>query len=206
VIVDRPLVRSFSLTWIAAAAEHVHAGGHAVVWRSKKRAILVVRRPAPGDMLDLGRWAVLDLGLTRWRVPKGGPLAGLAVIAVPEDSADIVQSWIERDSAHPGVRRSLSLDCLTCAACCVRNEVVLERRDVQRLKRRGLEHLARDSWARRHTDGRIILRLTKGGRCRHLARDKKCRIYEARPAACSEFPPGSECCLFAREEELGVVD
>jgi uncharacterized protein len=88
----------------------------------------------------------------------------------------------------------------------VRNEVILERRDLLRWKRRGLQHLARAPWARRRADGRVVLLLTKGGRCRHLARDNKCKVYEARPAACSEFPPGSECCLFAREEELGVVD
>jgi hypothetical protein len=101
VLVQRPIVRSFSLHWIDAAAEHVRAGGHAVLWRSEQRAVLVVRRPAAGDMLDLGRWAVLDLGLVRWRVPKKGPLAGLAVIGVPSDCAEIVRSWAERDSAHP---------------------------------------------------------------------------------------------------------
>jgi Fe-S-cluster containining protein len=206
VTVARPIVRSFSLRWAAAAAEHVRAGGHAVVWRAPERALLVVRPPSPRDALDLGRWAIFDLGLTRWRVPKVGPLAGLGVVAVPQQAAQIVRSWAERDSVHPGARREMTLDCLACAACCVQNEVILERRDLLRWERMGLSRLGRRPWARRDRDGRVVLVLTKGGRCKHLAPDNACRIYAARPSACSEFPPGSECCLFAREEELGAVD
>jgi Fe-S-cluster containining protein len=206
VTVARPIVRSFALRWAASAAEHVRAGGHAVVWRAPDRAFLVIRPPAHGDVLDLGRWAIYDLGLSRWRVAKDGPLAGLALVTVPRDSASIVRGWAERDSAHGGVRRSIALDCLACAACCVKNEVILEERDLRRWKKMGLMHLSRRPWARRDADGRIVLVLTKGGRCKHLARDNKCGIYEARPHACSDFPPGSECCLYAREEELGLVD
>jgi Fe-S-cluster containining protein len=176
------------------------------VWRAPERALLVMRPPERNDALDLGRWAIYDLGLTRWRVAKEGPLAGLAVVSVPRDSASIVRSWAERDSAHPGVRRSMSLDCLSCAACCVKNEVILQEKDLRVWKKMGLGHLSRKPYARRDADGRIILVLTKDGRCKHLARDNKCQIYAGRPAACSEFPPGSECCLFAREEELGIVD
>jgi Fe-S-cluster containining protein len=44
------------------------------------------------------------------------------------------------------------------------------------------------------------------GDCRHLGKDNKCAIYPIRPDACSQFPMGSECCLFAREEELGILD
>jgi Fe-S-cluster containining protein len=204
--VRRPIVRSFALRWAAAAAAHVRAGGHAVVWRAPERALLVITPPARGDAFDLGRWAIYDLGLWRWRVPKSGPLRGLAIVSVPRDSASIVRAWAERDSAHRGVRRTITLDCLACAACCVKNEVILEERDLRRWKKIGLSHLSRRPWGRRDADGRIVLVLTQDGRCKHLMRDNKCKIYEARPAACSEFPPGSECCLFAREEELGIVD
>jgi Fe-S-cluster containining protein len=204
--VRRPIVRSFALRWAASAAKHVRAGGHAVVWRSPERAILVIRPPDRKDPLDLGKWAIYDLGLSRWRVAKSGPLDGLALVSVPRDSASIVRGWAERDSAHRGVRRTITLDCLACAACCVKNEVILEERDLRRWKKMSLLHLARRPWARRDADGRVILVLTQDKRCKHLARDNKCKIYEGRPAACSEFPPGSECCLFAREEELGVVD
>jgi hypothetical protein len=204
--VRRPIVRAFALRWATAAAEHVRAGGHAVVWRAPKRALLVMKPPARGDALDLGRWAIFDLGLTRWRVARTGPMAGLAIVSVPRDSAEIVRGWAERDSAHPGVRRTMTLDCLACAACCVKNEVILEARDLRRWKKLALSHLSRKPWARRDADGRIVLVLTKDKRCKHLARDNKCAIYEARPAACSEFPAGSECCLFAREEELGIID
>ena len=48
--------------------------------------------------------------------------------------------------------------------------------------------------------------LLKSKDCRHLGKDNKCAIYAIRPDACSEFPVASECCLFAREEEMGIYD
>ena len=41
---------------------------------------------------------------------------------------------------------------------------------------------------------------------RHLESDNRCGIYTIRPHACSEFPAGSECCLFAREDILKIHD
>jgi Fe-S-cluster containining protein len=52
----------------------------------------------------------------------------------------------------------------------------------------------------------VVLVLAKNKDCKHLARDNKCGIYALRPDACSHFPVGSECCLSAREEEMGIID
>jgi hypothetical protein len=59
---------------------------------------------------------------------------------------------------------------------------------------------------RREEDGTVVLRLLASRNCRHLRRDKRCAIYELRPDSCRLFPAGSECCLYSREEELGIVD
>ena len=201
----RPVVRSFSTRFQKEAAAHARAGGHAIVWDGPARATLAFRAPADGDHADLGVWAMMDLGRRRWRVAESGPLRGLAIVTVPKDALDIVRGWATRDSIHPGARRTIELDCMTCAPCCVHNRVELERADVRRMKHGGREDLLRKPWARRD-DGKLVLVLRKDGRCKHLEGDKSCAIYALRPDACSAFPAASECCLFARHEELGVLD
>lgn len=201
----RPIARSFAARFVAEAAAHVRAGGHAIVWGSPDRARLYFRAPADGDDHDLGMWAVLDLGRSRWSVAKAGAMRGLAFIVVPKDALDIVRGWATRDSIHRGARRTIELDCLACGACCVKNRVELERVDVRRLEAGGRGDLLKRPWARRD-DGKIVLVLQRDGRCKHLGRDNKCAIYPLRPDACSMFPAASECCLYARDEELGVLD
>jgi Fe-S-cluster containining protein len=168
-------------------------------------ARLVVTRPEPSNDSDLGAWAIFDLELRRWSVVKHGPLRGLAWVRVPKDRLEIVRARAERDSVWRGPTRVMRLDCLACAACCVKNRVVLERADIERLGRGGRAEIARAPFARRE-DGRIVLVLTRSGRCKHLGANNACAIYGLRPRACAAFPAGSECCLSAREEELGVVD
>jgi hypothetical protein len=208
--VTRPVVRSFNERYIREAARYVRGGGHAIVWGpdegQKKRATLVFRKPV-GDDNDLGFWAVMDLGKHRYRVEDAGALAGLATFKVPRDCEEIVRHWVERDSVFEGPTRTMVLDCLTCGACCRDNRVILEDEDVDRFHKAGRADLMKRPYARKE-DGRVILTLRRGGdkACKHLAADNKCGIYEIRPNACSTFPMGSECCLFAREEELGITD
>jgi uncharacterized protein len=203
--VVRPIVRAFAARFVANAARHARAGGHAVVWDARERATLVFTRPKEGDEQDLGLWSVLDLGKQRWHVPKKGSLRGLATLRIPDDCSDIVRRRAERDSIFPGTTRTLALDCLACGACCKDNEVLVFRKDEARLRRAGLAKLLQPPWSRR-SNGRVVLTLRADKRCHHLHRDNMCGIYEARPDACSNFPPGSECCLFSREEELGITD
>lgn len=204
--VHRPIVRSFKKQYVKSAVEHVRAGGHAVLWENDKRAILVFQVPAEDNDEDFGAWAVYDMGKWRWDIHLKGPLKGLASTLVPKDCLWIVRRHVERDSIHPGTTRELAIDCTKCAACCRDNEVVLLPPDVKRFKDGGRPELAKPPFAKRHKDGRIVLTLLENKRCRHLKRDNRCGIYELRPHACSEFPMGSECCLFAREDVLGLYD
>lgn len=204
--VYRPVVRSFPREDAHRAAAHVRAGGHAVLWETESRAQLVFSKPKKGDPDDFGLWAIYDLGKSRWRLETDGPLEGLATSRVPRDCLWIARRRAERDSVHRGARRKIAFDCTECAACCQDNEVVLQPDDIARFKQAGRGELAKSPYAKRHQDGRVILTLLASKRCRHLLPSNHCGIYEIRPHACSEFPMGSECCLFAREDILGIHD
>jgi Fe-S-cluster containining protein len=203
--VVRPVVRSFKWPHLEPAAAWVRAGGHAVVWIARRKARLVFQRPRKGDVNDLGRWSVLDLGKTDWFVATHGPFAGMAYMRVPHDCYAIVRDRIVRDSVHPEATRAIDLDCLACGACCKDNRVELDDEDIARFERAGRGELARPPYAKRG-DGTVILVLRQDKRCKHLGDDNMCGIYLIRPDACSTFPVGSECCLSSREEEMGVVD
>lgn len=204
-VVTRPVVRSFKVAYVAEAARHVRGGGHAVVWESETRARLVLPKPNDADPGDLAQWSILDLGKSRYRTIKEGPLTGFATIMVPRDCHEIVRRRAERDSILEGPTHGVALDCLECGACCRDNQVQLFDDDVARFKEGGRADLAKPPFARR-TDGKLVLVLAKSKDCQHLASDNKCGIYAIRPDACSQFPMASECCLYAREEELGVTD
>jgi uncharacterized protein len=203
--VVRPVVRAFNQAFEREAAAHARAGGHAVVWSSPKRARLVFRRPVGPKEKDLGYWSLLDLRRSRWSTVRSGPLRGLAAARIPGDCLDIVRERIVRDSIHLGAKRMMHLDCQKCAACCRKNRVELVKVDFARFRRAGRMDLVRPPYVRR--DGnKLVLRLLQSKDCRHLQQDNRCAIYELRPESCRTFPPGSEGCLFSREEELGIVD
>jgi uncharacterized protein len=205
--VFRPIVRSFKRKYSREAAAHVRAGGHAVVWESDHRAILVFAKPKEGHDEDFGLWAVYDMGKYRWKEIPDGALKGLAMTLVPRDCNWIVKRRVERDAIHEGALRKMMLDCTTCAACCQDNEVFLQDEDLKRFRDGGREDLTKPPFSRRQKDGKIILTLLPSSkRCRHLETDNRCGIYAIRPFACSEFPAGSECCLFAREDILKIHD
>jgi hypothetical protein len=203
--VVRPLVRSFTERFAKEAAAHVRAGGHAIVWGSKKRAWLVFADPDPDDEMDLGVWSLLDLRKQKWTVDSRGPLRGLATASVPRDCFELVRERVTRDSVHPGATRVMHLDCETCAACCRKNYVELEKADVRRFEAAGRTDLLAAPYTRKK-EGKLVLRLLRSGDCRHLRTDLRCDIYELRPEACRTFPAGSEGCLFSREDGLGIVD
>ncbi len=203
--VSRPVVRSFWQPYVAEAAAWVHAGGHAVVWLSARKGRLVFRRPRDDDEFDLGKWSALDLGRVDHSIATRGAFQGLAYVRIPHDCYSIVRDRVVRDSVHEGPTRDIELDCLECAACCKDNRVELDGDDVDRFERAGRRDLTRPPYARRE-NGSIVLVLRRDKRCKHLGEDNRCGVYELRPSACRTFPAGSECCLSAREEELGIVD
>jgi Fe-S-cluster containining protein len=203
--VTRPVVRNFEQRFVEDAASWVRAGGHAIVWLSPRKARLVFAKPREADAFDLGWWSALDIGRSEFEVARRGVFAGLAYVRVPHDCYRIVRDRATRDAVHPDPTRTIELDCVECAACCKDNRVELEDEDVARFERAGRDELAQPPYARRE-DGTIVLVLRRDKRCKHLGDDKRCGIYEIRPVACSSFPAGSECCLSAREEEIGIVD
>lgn len=202
----RPIVRSFKVKYLKEAIAHVRGGGHAFVWESDKRAQLVFQTPAPGDDENFGAWSVYDMGKRSWTDHTRGTFRGLSSTLVPRDCLWIAKRRTERDSIYPGPTRMIDLDCTKCAACCRDNEVILSEEDLQRFRDGGRPDLAKPPYAKRQKDGRVLLTLLENKRCRHLKRDNRCGIYELRPHPCSEFPSGSECCLFAREDMLGLYD
>jgi hypothetical protein len=201
----RPVVRSFAWRFRANAATWVRAGGHSVVWIAPRRARLVVPRPRVDDDSDPGLWSALDLGLSELAPISRGPFAGLSILRIPHDCYSIVRARILRDSIHEGPTRVIGLDCLSCAACCVANRVILDDDDIARFDEAGHRELARPPYSRRE-DGVTVLVLRRDRSCKHLGADKRCAIYRIRPSACSTFPAGSECCLSSRAEEFGIVD
>jgi Fe-S-cluster containining protein len=204
--VHRPIVRSFKKRFTREAAAWVRAGGHAFLWENDKRVHFVFAEPAEGDEADLGAWGVYDMGKSSWEVHERGPLKGLATTLVPRAGVWIAKRRTERDSIHAGPTRKIALDCTTCAACCCDNEVILQKSDIARFAAGGRPELGKPPYARRRNDGRVVLTLLANKRCRHLAKDNRCGIYALRPSPCSEFPAGSECCLFAREDGLALYD
>jgi Fe-S-cluster containining protein len=203
--VSRPIVRSFKAKFARECAAWVRRGGHAIFWETDERALLVIPRIDDDDVMDLGLWSIMDLGLDDWDNHARGVFRGLSSAPVPRSLRHIVKKRVVRDSIHEGPFRTLRLDCLECAACCRDNEVILERDDVTRFAEGGRPELGKPPLAVRRGK-RVVLTLLRNKDCRHLGGDNKCGIYTLRPNACSEFPVGSECCLFAREEELGVLD
>jgi uncharacterized protein len=177
-----------------------------VVWDGPRRARLVVPYfDEDQDIGNLGFWAILDIYKHRYQVITRGLLRGFIETLVPRDCLGIATRRAIRDEVHEGALRTLRLDCLECGACCNGPEVILEPKDIERFDDCGLSKLCRPPWARR-LKGKLTLILNDKKRCRHHRRDHRCGIYEARPNACREFPMGSEGCLSARGEELGLWD
>jgi Fe-S-cluster containining protein len=204
--VVRPVVRQFKAPFAREAAAYVRSGGHALVWETPSRARMVFPPPKDGDDYDLALWSLLDLGTSRWTRARSGPYRGLGTRWVPDDCLEIVRHRAERDSVHRGPMRTMDLDCLACGACCKDNEVLLWDDDIERFRKAGRMDLTKPPYARKRKDGKLVLTLLKSKDCRHLQADNKCAIYAIRPDSCSQFPMGSEPCLYSREEELGLVD
>jgi Fe-S-cluster containining protein len=203
--IRRAIVRSFSARERRQAAEHAHAGGHSVIWERTSGAHLVLPAPDEDNPADLALHSILDLGQKRYRISHRGVTKGLAIVRVGPDRYEIVRARIERDRHHVGATREVALDCLACGACCYSNEVVLGKDDVRRFERAGRPELASMPYARRK-NGKLVLRLAKDRGCLQLDLDNHCNIYGIRPEMCRTFPAGSECCLSARAEDLGIYD
>ena len=102
---------------------------------------------------DSGRSSIRQ---QRYEHVDQGPFDGLSVSLVPKNKQWVVERRAERDSIHAGTRRALDFDCLSCGACCKKNEVVLLDEDVARFAENGREALAKAPYARKR-NGRVVL-------------------------------------------------
>lgn len=205
-VIARPIWRRFLPRFLARAAAHVRGGGHAAIVHDDDVIDILLTVDAEGQITELGQWAILAIEQQRWRRVKEGPAKGLASARVHPSYGGSVLDWCERDSVHPGPTRTIRLDCLECAACCHESNVVLDEADFERFRKAGRDELLGRAYIKRARDGKVTLRFADSGRCQHLGRDKKCRIYPIRPDNCSVFVVGSEACLAAREETLRLRD
>ena len=205
-VVVRPVWRRFRPRYLARAAAHVRRGGHAVIVREDGEIELLLTVDAKGKITELGQWSLLSIERQRWRRVKEGPARGLARARVDPSYGGSVLDWCARDSVHPGATRSMRLDCLECAACCHDANVLLDRDDFARWRKAGRADLVDKAYLKRARDGKVTLRFADSGKCQHLEPDKKCRIYTIRPDNCAAFVVGSEACLAAREDTLGLRD
>jgi hypothetical protein len=201
----RPVWRRFHPRYLARAAAHVRSGGHAaIVYDDAIEVLLTV--DGRGKITELGQWSLLAIEQQRWRRVTEGLAKGLATARVRPSYGGSVLDWCERDSVHPGATRTIRLDCLECAACCHVANVLLDEADFERFRDAGRRDLLGKAYLKRARDGKVTLRFADSGRCQHLGRDKKCRIYPIRPDNCRAFVVGSEACLAAREDTLGLRD
>jgi hypothetical protein len=201
-VIDRPIWRRFVPRFLDRAAAHVRAGGHAAVVYPK-HIDLVLTVGSDGKITELGLWSLLAIEQRRYRIARAGPVRGLATARVNRDHEGSVLEWCERDAVHPSATRSMPLDCLACAACCCDANVVVDERDRASWRAERRDDL--DGYLRR-VDGRVVMRMQPDGRCSHLSRSNRCKIYSLRPSNCRAFPIGSEACLAAREDTLGYRD
>jgi len=207
VTVTRPIWRRFWHAYRGDALAFVRQGGHAAIVFANDRVEALVGLDRAGKLTELAEWALLAIEQRRWkRVLDGAAVSTVASARVKPEYAEAVLDWCDRDAVYPGPTRRITLDCLRCAACCQDMNVVLGAADVRRWTAAGRSDLHGRAYVRRKRDGRLVLRLHDSGRCLHLRRDKLCRVYEMRPDNCRAFVIGSEACLAAREDTLGLRD
>ena len=204
--VERPVWRRFRPRWLARAAAYVRAGGHAAIVDERNSVEVLLPVDERGKLSELGLWALLSIEQRRSRRVKTGPAKGLAHVRIRPRFRPAVLDWCARDAMHEGPTREMPLDCMTCAACCHDADVLLDEKDLARFRAGGRKDLTTRAYVRRARDGRVTLRFAKDGRCQLLGPDKLCTIYEIRPENCRAFVAGSEACLSAREETLGLRD
>ncbi len=203
--IDRPVWRRYKPMFVARAAAHVRKGGHAAIVHKTGRVDMLLAVGEDGRITELGLWSLLAIEQRRWRRVKEGAAKGLATARVAPKFAGSVIDWCDRDSVWEGATRRIELDCVECAACCHKANVVLDEADLDRFREGGRADLVHRDYIKRSRDGKITLRFAESGKCQHL-RGKKCGIYPLRPDNCRVFVVGSEACLAAREDTLQLRD
>jgi Fe-S-cluster containining protein len=205
-VVTRPIWRRFRPQYLTRAAGHVRRGGCAAIVDEHGNVSVLLPVGPDGRLTELALWSLLAVEQQRWRRVREGAAAGLGTAKIKDNYGGSVLDWCERDSVHEGTVRTIHLDCLDCAACCHDSNVLLDEDDFARWRGAGRGDLMGRAYIKRARDGKVTLRFLGKGPCQHLGQDKKCGIYVIRPDNCRVFVVGSEACLAAREDTLGIRD
>ncbi len=87
------------------------------------------------------------------------------------------------------------MHCLHCGVCCTETEMLLSKKDILRLEKKGY---SAKTFVRLDKDGYAILR-NRGGYCVfYNVKQRRCVIYPARPSGCRIYP-------VILDEDKGIV-
>ena len=77
------------------------------------------------------------------------------------------------------------MECLECGDCCLETEMLLSKKDIDRLEKKGFKT---KYFSRQNNEGYIVLKNRKGHCIFFDPEQKKCNIYEDRPLGCRLYP------------------
>jgi len=75
--------------------------------------------------------------------------------------------------------------CLRCGICCQQTDMLLSKKDITRLEKKGY---SKDSFVRMDKDGYAMLRNRQGHCVFYNTQDRRCNVYAYRPAGCRVYP------------------
>ncbi len=77
------------------------------------------------------------------------------------------------------------MECLECGSCCLETEMLLSKKDIDRLKKKGF---IAQYFSRQDKEGYIVLKNRQGHCIFFDMEQKKCEVYEDRPVGCRLYP------------------
>jgi Fe-S-cluster containining protein len=87
------------------------------------------------------------------------------------------------------------MDCSNCGVCCAETEMLLSKKDIERLKSRGFNE---SYFAQFGSDGYMQLKNHDGYCVFYDRQNRRCRVYADRPAGCRVYP-------VILDEEKGII-
>ena len=77
------------------------------------------------------------------------------------------------------------MECLECGDCCLETEMLLSKKDMDRLEKKGFKS---KYFSRQNNEGYVVLKNRKGHCIFFDVEQKRCKIYEDRPMGCRLYP------------------
>jgi len=87
------------------------------------------------------------------------------------------------------------MDCSNCGVCCTETEMLLSKKDIKRLEKRGFYQKQFVNFDKK---GYAVLKNHAGYCVFYDLKNRKCRVYEDRPSGCRVYPV-----IF--DEETGII-